>query len=380
MNVISLYSDRSGCGQYRVMFPAEAVNHQSHKLGVFVEATDHLSADATFTGSQYNIRYVSVPAGVQVVSFQRPTTAAVVGAMQWIRSCRPDVGIVVELDDDIAGVPSNNVAYGAIHGKVDPTEGYQWFRKALLLADVLTVSTPELAKRYGMPNRPAFVIRNAVPESMLSQGPSNALTYRAGSTENSDRIIGWAGYVGTHAGDPESTCNALTEFVGVDKTDGRTVCFRNIGPKDGVAAAFGLNEVDVEASGWLRPYEYRLALGSMDIGVVPLADTRFNASKSAIKGLEMLAAGVPVIASKLPEYAELQRSGAPIWLVKNTRREWTGALRRVLALNDGELRELAEAGREYIRRYGTVTGAAQEWVKAWLAAGRVAASRVGVNR
>lgn len=379
-NVISLYSDRSGCGDYRVRFPAEEVNRRSYELGVSVEPTDHLSADATFTGSKYHIRHIAVPGGIQVVSFQRPTTAAVAGAMEWLRARRPDLGLVVELDDDLAGLPAGNAAFGAIHGKADPTEGYPWFRKALACADVLTVSTPELARRYGTPTRPAFLIRNAVPASMIEQGPSNALGYRIGSAENSDRILGWAGYVGTHTGDLESTCSALAEFVGVDKTDGRTVCFRNIGPRDGVAGALGLREDDVEASGWLRPYEYRLALGSLDVGVVPLADTRFNASKSAIKGLEMLAAGVPVIASRLPEYVELQRSGAPIWVVKNTRKEWSGAVRRMLALTDGELRELAESGREYARRYGTVSARAEEWAKAWSAAARVAARRVAVNR
>lgn len=380
INVISLYSDRSGCGDYRVRFPAVAVNHRSHEIGVSVEPSDHLSADATFDGATYNIRHIAVPSGVQVISFQRPTTAAIATAMEWLKTHRPDVGLVVELDDDLAGVPTSNVVYHAIHGNLSPTEGLKWLRRSLACADVLTVSTPELAKRYGTPGRPAYVVRNAVPESMLDQAPSNALLYRSGSSANSDRILGWAGSVETHRGDLESTCNALSEFVGADRTDGREVCFRNVGPKDGVAQALGLNESDVQASGWLKPHEYRVALGSMDIGIVPLADTRFNTSKSSIKGLEMLAAGVPVIASRVPEYVELQKSGAPIWLVKNTRREWTGALRRILALTDGELKDLAETGREYIKRYGTVPARADDWAKAWTAAARIAGRRVSVNR
>jgi glycosyltransferase involved in cell wall biosynthesis len=375
LNVLALYADRSGCGQYRVMLPAEAVNARSKELDVCVITADHLGADATFDGTSYKIRRVDVPAGVKVVSFQRPLQTAMAGAIAWLRRTRPDLGIVVELDDDLLNVPTTNTAYSQIQPKYSPLENTKWLRDAISNCDVLTVSTAELARRYGGSRHQTFVVRNGVPAAMLDN-PARTLTRKKEHEElNADRVIGWAGYVGTHPGDLQVTSNALADIVGVDRTNGRTVSFRNIGPGDGVAAALGLRPSDVEASGWLEPEMYRLALGELDVGIVPLADTSFNRAKSALKALEFAAAGVPVIASKLPEFEELQKSGMPIWLVKDRRREWHGALQRLLALDDDELADLGASHREFVRRNATVAHRVDEWARAWRAAERIGTSR-----
>src|SRR5674476_119679 len=83
INVIALYADRSGCGDYRVRFPALAVNKRDTELHVHIEVSDHIPADATYdTGtSKYHIRRVDVPRGVDVVSFQRPLKAVMAGAI-----------------------------------------------------------------------------------------------------------------------------------------------------------------------------------------------------------------------------------------------------------------------------------------------------------
>lgn len=379
LNVLSLYADRSGCGQYRVMFPAEAVNARSNELDVCVATADHLGADATFDGTSYKIRRVDVPAGVKVVSFQRPLQTAMAGAIAWLRRTRPDLGIVVELDDDLLNVPPSNTAYSQIQPRFNPTENTKWLRDAIANCDVLTVSTPELARRYGGANHQTFVVRNGVPASMLDN-PSRTQSRNRGHKElNVDRVIGWAGYTGTHAGDLEVTSHALSDIVGVDRTNGRAVTFRNVGPRDGLSRALGIFDGDIEASGWLEPDMYRLALGEIDIGIVPLADTSFNRAKSTLKALEFAAAGVPVVASKLPEFVELQKAGMPIWLVKDRRREWHGALQRLLALDDDELADLGAAHREFVRRNATADHRAEDWVRAWKAAARIGASR-GVRR
>jgi glycosyltransferase involved in cell wall biosynthesis len=366
IRVHALYADRMGCGDYRVRFPVQAVNASSRKLGVIAEATDHIPADATFQGSECRIRRIDVPPGVKVVSFQRPMKAALAGAIGWLRANRPDIGIVVELDDDLLGTPRGNTAYELISPKYSPGENIKWLQKAIQSCDVLTVSTPELARRYSGLNYQTMVVRNGVPSTMLDQD-ARTMSRRPVDKKHPERIIGWAGYAGTHSGDLEVTGSALSDFV-----DGNSVKFRNIGPRDGVAAALGLQEDQIEASGWLKSDMYRIALGSVDIGIVPLADTRFNRSKSALKALEFAAAGVPVIASKLPEFEALRRQGMPLWLVKDRRREWAGAVKRLLALSDTELRDLSIAHREFTRQFGTVESHAEEWANAWTAAARAA--------
>lgn len=372
INVLALHADRSGCGQYRVLLPAESVNSRSDELNMRVTTNDHLGADATFENNVYQIRRVDVPAGVKVVSFQRPIQAAMAGAIAWLKTRRPDIGIVVELDDDLLNVPVSNTAYSQIQPKYNPTENTKWLRDAIRNCDVLTVSTSELARRYSNPKYRTCVVRNGVPASMLDI-PARTLTR---DRESNDRIVGWAGYVGTHPGDLQVTSGALADIVGADRTGGRTVSFRNIGPGDGVAAALGLQSRDVEASGWLEPDLYRAALGELDVGIVPLEDNVFNRSKSALKALEFAAAGVPVIASNLPEFVELQKAGMPLWLVKNRRREWHSALQHVLSLDDDELADLGASHREFVRRNATVDHRAEDWARAWRAAARIAAIRV----
>jgi glycosyltransferase involved in cell wall biosynthesis len=377
IHVIASVADRSGCGDYRVRLPAEAVNARPD-LGVYVDTTDRFDCDATFTDNRYHIRQVFLPSTVSVVSVQRPMHAAMAGTLRWLKERRPDIGLVVELDDDLAAVPTRNPAYAALQ---TPVENLTWLRMALSCADVITVSTPELARLYSGTNRPTFVVRNGVPAAMLEHPARNtSRKMRNGGAETKgDRIVGWAGWTATHPGDLAVTSGALSEVIGTGD-GGRHVRFRNVGPREGVAEGLGLREEDVEASGSLPLDLYRVALGELDIGIVPLADTRFNRCKSALKALEMAAAGVPVIASRLPEFEALQLSGMPVWLADARRKHWTGALRQALALSDGELRQMALGAREYVRRFATVDVRAPEWANAWKTAAQIARSRVQTGR
>jgi glycosyltransferase involved in cell wall biosynthesis len=287
------------------------------------------------------------------------------GAIVWLRKHRPELGVVVELDDDLAAIPIGNQAYSHIHPSCNRSENFSWLRQAIQNATGLTVSTPELGRLYATRNviDTTFVIRNAVPASMLEQS-SRAIDRRAAERDH-DRVVGWAGFAGTHPGDLNVMSGALADVVGADRTDGRRVRFRNVGPRDGLSDALNLREDDIEATGWLKPNMYRVAMGELDVGLVPLADTRFNRGKSALKVIEMAAAGVPVIASDAPEHRELQRAGMPLWVVKNRRRDWVRALRSILDLESDELRELAVTHRDFIAQNHTVEKRANEWINAW---------------
>jgi glycosyltransferase involved in cell wall biosynthesis len=339
---------------------------------VKVRTADYLDADAVYDGPRMRIRRVDLPYGVQVVTFQRPMRAGLVGAMKWLKERRPDVGLVVELDDDLMSLPAQHEAFGALNPRISPAENTAWLRQALTMADVVTVSTPELGKRYGG-TRPTFVVRNGVPEKMTAQCPSRAMT---DGVRDRERIVGWAGYTGTHPGDLEVTSGAVATLL--NRSSGR-VRFRNIGPRDGVEKALQLppgTESLVEASGWLEPRMYRLALASLDVGIVPLQDTAFNQAKSTLKALEFAAAGVPVIASELPEFVTLRNAGLPLYLAKARRKDWSAALNRLLSLSDDDLRQLAHAHRQWVLGHATVDHRAPEWAHAWRYAASVAQRRI----
>lgn len=373
INVLTLYADLSGCGDYRVRFPAKAVNARSDELGVRVEVADHLPADAVAEGTRYRIRRVDVPPHVDVVSFQRPTRAVMYGAIMWLRRHRPDVAVVVELDDDLAAIPYGNQAYRAIHPSQNLRENTHWLVRSIYNAHALTVSTPTLAGIYGTGAVPTFVIRNAVPSDMLYQ-PSRAIDRHERENDH-DRVVGWAGSISTHPGDLDVMNGALADVVGVDRTDGRRVTFRNVGPRDGLSDALSLRDDDIEATGWVKPWTYRVGLSELDVGVVPLADNRFNRGKSALKVLEMAAAGVPVVASANPEHKALQRDGMPLWLVKNRRRDWVRAVRSLLDLDCDELRDLALAQRDAVRQKHTIDVRAEDWATAWKTAAKMSSRR-----
>ena len=66
----------------------------------------------------------------------------------------------------------------------------------------------------------------------------------------------------------------------------------------------------------------------MEIGLVPLRQTPFNFAKSAIKGMEYAAAGVPFVAEATPEYQWFHDLGAG--RVAKKPAHWNAALKALL--------------------------------------------------
>ena len=354
INALVLYSDKGALGQYRVKFPVQAVSDRLSEMGVRPEATNTLGVTADRVSDGLDVRNVFVPGGIDVISFQRPVSPGSSDVIAWLRKHRPDVGIVVDIDAEMPNVNGE--------GATD-----KYLRRAIAQADVLTLSTEGLADLY--PHKNQIVIRDSVPSSVLSN-PARTLSRKKAHAEiDADRIIGTstvfdAGFRSND--DLEVMHGALADVVGVDRTGGRRVLFRNVGRKDAfLRASLGIQDVDLEASGDLPLNLQRIALGEIDIAVVPQATPR-----SALKAIEFAAAGVPVIASYTPEHLELQNTGMPLWLVKPKRREWLKALRAVLSFDDAELKDLARAHRENIRQNHTTEQRAAQWARAWLLAAR----------
>lgn len=341
INVLSLYSDKSTLGDYRVRLPAQAVTNKRLETGVHVEASNKLDVSV----SNGKILRVGVPGGVKVISFQRPARQGVSEVIAWLRENRPDVAVVVDIDDQLPPLPTD-----------------EHLRRSIALADVLTTSTEALAHRYGYDPSRTFVIRNAMPADVLTN-PSSALSRKRSKNDlNKDRTIGWAGNALAQAADLAVTKGALASVVGVSRRDGREVTFRSIGPREGLSDALSVPESHLEVSGVPLPTNlHRIALGEIDIGIVPTV----NPEAGSTLALEFAAAGVVVIASDTPEHRELAEQGMPITLVGPRKREWTKALKAMLALDDKGLKDLANAHRANVRQYHTADRRAFEWAGAF---------------
>jgi glycosyltransferase involved in cell wall biosynthesis len=139
--------------------------------------------------------------------------------------------------------------------------------------------------------------------------------------------------------------------------------FEVIGSAEGVRERLGL-AVEPDELPWVESVEdYHVALGRLTLGIVPLGDTAFNASKSFLKGIELAARGIPFVASPRAEYRAL---GLGI-LAPDRSRNWRRAVTDLM--RDESLRvEMAEYGREVVRAKHTFEGNGHRWAEAWSAA------------
>lgn len=356
MRVLVCPADLGGCGSYRCIWPAEALIAQGYDVTLAPDAATPFvitwegSGDwiTDTEGGQHpplGERIVSVEhPGYDVVVLQRPLRWELGALIPHLQA--HGVKVVVEIDDDFSTIPKRNLAWRACHPLASPERNWDHLNAAVRQADLVTVSTPALARRYGARN--ARVIRNCVPAWYLE--------HRAEPHEG--LMVGWSGTVANHPGDLDVTRGAIPRALG----DAR---FAVIGDGRFVQTSLGLPD-PVTASGWAPIEEYPKMLAQLDVGIVPLDDHAFNASKSALKGLEMASLGVPFVASPRPEYQWLNAEGAG--LLARRPREWSGTVR--MLLQDEACRsDLAEKGREVAARH-TIERNAWKWWEAWSEADR----------
>jgi glycosyltransferase involved in cell wall biosynthesis len=105
---------------------------------------------------------------------------------------------------------------------------------------------------------------------------------------------------------------------------------------------------------WLR------SSGTWDIGLAPLAETPFNACKSAIKVLEYAALGLASLASDVVAYQGSLADGPGGMLVPNTTEAWYEALSRLIR-DAAWRRHLAAGGAAQLLASGTLERQADAW-------------------
>jgi glycosyltransferase involved in cell wall biosynthesis len=117
--------------------------------------------------------------------------------------------------------------------------------------------------------------------------------------------------------------------------------------------------------------DYPTEMAKMAVGIVPLADTVFNRSKSALKMGEMAAVGVPVVASPTPDNERLAALG--VGRLASTPQRWRKQLRALI--NNPEYRaDLAGTGREVMATQ-TYEAHCEKWWDAWTLSAKRGARR-----
>ena len=339
MKVLALAADEGGCGFYRMRAPAEEVA----KLGVDIRVQDGVEADASKDADgMYIVHEIKEEADVIIV--QRPLDNSLTALIK--QAQRQGIATVVEIDDDFSSVHQNNAAHSYMVGT--PAASAKWVETATAAADHVTVSTPQLLK-YARHGR-SSVLRNCVPESIFDI---------ATTREETKPRLGWTGSVQTHPDDLQQTKGAVAEILKTNKLD-----FNVIGDGEMVQTFLKLDkETKLFATGWVPIEHYYGALiNYVDIGIVPLELSPFNEAKSALKGLEYAALGIPYVASPTREYIRMEAYG--VGKTAKTPGEWRKHLQRMLD-RSSETERLAEEARDRIRAEHTYSVTAPQWIEAW---------------
>lgn len=349
---ISVYpSDRNACGNLRIKFPAVALREAGHDVvvnefkGHHPEPIKLLSDGPPQTSPVADV----IPPNADVVVIQRPATQRLYEMVQILRT--KGVKVVVDVDDALWSIHRDNVSWGVYNG--EGRAHWKWLLKACREADLVTVTTPELAEKTG-----GVVVPNCIPESMLEVG-----RWKIDNWDEEPFKIGWAATSLTHPGDPAATGGDVAEWV----RDNPQAVFVAVGGRpEREPLLFGFRKdenenrymatSEVEQDAWAR------AVSFLDVSLVPLEESLFNRSKSALKMLESAAAGCAVVASPTPDNERVAGLGIGTIAKKG---KW---YKRLNQLAEGDAaREQAEGNLEVVKDL-TIKKNAWRWLEAWASA------------
>lgn len=342
-------ADMGGCGYYRIIWPGQALAAQGADVDVVLPTEpDERQINAQWLHIDRDDRKLVSIAPItdaDVVVIQRPLQDTNALAIPMIQA--QGIKVVVEIDDDFEALSRRNASWPNVQPHLSPRRNKQWLKLACETADLVVCSTPALAERYARHGR-VRIVRNRVPAWYLDV-----------EREPHDGVfVGWSGSIDTHPDDLQVTGGGVARAV---KAAGAT--FAVVGTGKGVQRALGLAD-PVVATGWLPIEEYPKAVAQLDVGIVPLELTPFNAAKSALKMMEMAALGVVPVVSPTPE--NLRMAGRGIGVAVRTPRGWEGALKQFAR----EPEVLALAARQWraSMRAHTIESNLDDWHSAWTSA------------
>ena len=344
MRVICWPADDGACGNYRLILPAQALAEQGGDVKVDFTGPMVLW-DREWHGQRpppsVNLIGLDKRPDADVVVLQRP------GQRWWADLIphlqRAGIRVVVDVDDRFDLIHPDNGAHAVYDPRRIGHHNHEWIARACQRADLVTATTPELARRYGYGH--GLVLPNLVPARYL-----DVRAFRR------PRTVGWSGHVATHPGDLEVTRGA----VGV-ALRGSGWSFHVVGSAEGVKERLGLAE-EPSATGQLAFGFWPARVAQLEVGIVPLADTAFNRAKSALKASEMASVGVPVVMSPTPDNVRLNKLG--IGLLAGSPNHWRRHLSRLIASPEART-DLAGKGREAMATQ-TYEARADLWADAWL--------------
>lgn len=183
------------------------------------------------------------------------------------------------------------------------------FKKALEVADMVTVTTDILSKVYKEYNDNVKVLPNCIDMSLWQRLPLKPHEgIRMGWAGGSSHFEDWT-ILEDVLPDVMSKYPQLKLVILGQKFDGT---LKKI-PQD-----------RIEFHGWVPTpaYPYKSSILDIDFSIIPLRDSKFNRCKSAIKWIEQGALEVPSVTSYVSPYKEIATEENGIFIEDNDPQSW----------------------------------------------------------
>ena len=203
------------------------------------------------------------------------------------------IPVINEIDDWYWGIHEENIASKPVQPENSPDENIDHYKKIIQLSDGVVTSTPFLHERmvkdFGCDPSTVHIIENCVSTDK----------FKTRNMTTKKPILGWVGSTNHRSGDLAILKPVLEDgYYRVHHSGhhGNAPTFSN---------KVGISSSRVSCSPLIAPSNYGQNSFIFDIGLAPLNDIPFNHAKSWIKAIEYAAAGIPFVASDLPEYRRL---------------------------------------------------------------------------
>ncbi len=326
-----------GTYRYRVEMPG----NELRRLGHQVEASIRMSQAAREEADVIVGQRVCQPGAVR----------------HWLTVCaelRARGGrTVYEVDDDLFSIEPRKNPLGLPFQHPDVQAA---MKAAIRAADVCTVSTGPLAAvlrkhRPGADPATVVVVPNCVTRATLDVQRQRPIGWTT--------LYGWQGS-STHARDWLEARDAVATVLAEDR--GTRLRFVGTHHLEGLPSAYGRPIGRIDFQPWTVDLgEHHRRVAEFDVTLAPLERTPFNRSKSALRVVESLALGVPVIASDVPAYRDWVEDGVTGFYARSTA-QWVHAMRH---LQDADARtEMGRAGRKAAAAW-TIEGNIGRWLDAY---------------
>ena len=306
--VYAIATDSAGCFHYRLRLPLEALDPAQFEIVWGPPDGAHKLGDVVI--------------GQRIAGHNEA----------WLAMCEdPTLLAVYDMDDDLLNIdPANHVPHSIFAPQVDGT------RANIAAADVVTVSTPHLAKLIEPINPAVVVLPNCVHPDSIAAAPRDPSLVTIGWAGSMFHAQDWAPWINDALHDIRGAYpRARIHMIGADYTGG----------------------LAHRVTGWSTLDHYWRSL-DFDIGLGFLTDTLFNQSKSWIKALEYAARGAVPLMPTVGQYAELNAG-----LIYRDEAEFVDML-RMLIENDRVRRELARVALETAADW-TIDAQVHRWAQVY---------------